>query len=654
MPDLAAVRREFDYVVPEPLMGEARVGSRVRVPLHGRRVAGWIVETDVTPAADLELRRVEGFRGFGPPPRVVELAKWAAWRWAGPVSTFLSAGSPPRIVKSLPPLPPMQPRSSRAGGDPSVGGCFGGGTVVVRRPPGEDTYSIACEAGSLLDRPEGLETSVLDPGAEASEREGPGGVLLLTPVHEDATALVNRLRADRHRVALLPDDWAMARAGGCVVVGARNAAFAPLPRLRAAVVFDAHDESYYEERAPTWCAWRVVVERSRRDGAPCVLVSPCPTLDVVEAGPLLVPSRREERNGWPALEVVDRRADDPRTGLFSERVVSLVRWGGSGPRRRVLCVVNQTGRARLVVCASCGEIARCESCGGALELLKDEGGESLGCRLCGSARPVLCARCGAGRMKALRPGVSRIREELEALSGTRVAEVWGRPGPKKAQGATHAASAVAAGQASVAGARASVVVGTEALLRRTAAADAVVFLDFDSELLAPRLRASEEALALLALASRRVAGSTELRPDAGSVRSSDLQSRTHHQSEAANPEGRGTRPGGRVVVQTRMPSHDVLVSASLADPGRLLNSEREQRIALGLPPYGAIATLSGAVADDYARALAEAGRPDVELSGPNDGTWWLRAARHDALCDLLDAVKRPRGRLRVEVEPVRV
>ena len=47
---------------------------------------------------------------------------------------------------------------------------------------------------------------------------------------------------------------------------------------------------------------------------------------------------------------------------------------------------------------------------------------------------------------------------------------------------------------------ADVVLGTEAVLHRVRSADAVVFLDIDQELLAPRYRAGEESLALLARA----------------------------------------------------------------------------------------------------------------------------------------------------------
>ena len=65
---------------------------------------------------------------------------------------------------------------------------------------------------------------------------------------------------------------------------------------------------------------------------------------------------------------------------------------------------------------------------------------------------------------------------------------------------------------------ADVYVGTEAALHRLESADVVAFLDFDQELLAPRYRAAEEALALLVLASRLLGdaggvGGCSSRPD---------------------------------------------------------------------------------------------------------------------------------------------
>jgi len=634
LPDVSALRKTFDYVVPADVAERVQVGTQVRVVLHGRRVAGWVVADDVEPLPGVALRPLASVRGWGPPPAVLDLAQWAAWRWAGPVPALLRTASSPVMVRAL-----GGPGPSRRGGGPGsppsggvvdevAGAALAGGTTVVRLGPATDPAPVCEAAAAMLGRA----------GAE-------GGVLVLAPGHQGAADVARRLGAAGAPVALLPGDWAAARAGGCVVVGTRAAAFAPLPRLAAAVVLDAHDEAYHEERAPTWAAWAVVAERARRDGAPCALVSSCPTLEVLAAGRLVVASRAAERRGWPAVEVVDRGGDDPRTGVFSERLVQLLRWASGAPGRRVVCVVNRTGGVRLVSCAACGELARCETCGAALELVGTaaprgrrpeapsptvpsptvpsptvpsptvpEGGAPphLRCRRCGLERPVVCARCGATRTKALRRGVTRLREELEALAGVPVAEVWG-PAP--------------AGEPDTAGRDASVVVGTEAALHRVASADVVAFLEFDSELLAPRFRAGEQALALIARAARLVAG----------------------------PDGalRGDRAPGRVLVQTRQPRHPVLEAAVSADPGVLAAAESAMREALGLPPFSALAVVSGAAADVYGAALRSAAPPGVQVTGPVDAAWSVRAPDHASLCDLLASVPRPAGRLRVEVDPVR-
>lgn len=604
VPDVAGVRRMFDYAVPPALDDQVRVGSAVRVTLHNRRVAGWVVADHVDPPPGRALLPLLAVRGWGPPPAVVALAHWAAWRWAGPVPRLLGTASAPTLVRGLPspaqparPSSPAEPTASRGVAAALALEGLSGGIKVVRLAPGHDTVALAEAAASVL-------AGVPD----ASGGDSAAGALVLAPSQHGAARLAARLRAAGHPVALLPGQWANARAGGCVAVGSRAAAFGPLPALGAAVVLDAHDEAYHEERAPTWSAWQVVAERARREGAPCALVSPCPTLDLLEAGPLVTSSRHDERAGWPPVEVVDRRGDDPRTGLYSERLVALVRWAADGPGRRVLCVLNRTGRLRLLACGACGELARCERCGAAVESRAEAG---LVCRRCGTERPALCARCGATRLKALRVGVSRAREELEALAGVPVAEVWGTPGDAPAPGAPD---------------EAAVTVGTEAVLHRVASADAVAFLDFDSELLAPRLRAGEEALALLARAARLVAG----RPGAA---------------------GAG-RAGGRVLVQTRQPQHAVLAAAVSADPGLLSDAEAPVRAELGLPPVTAMALVTGQAADAYGEALAAAAGPALEVHG-GGGTWTLRAADHSQLCDLLERTPRPPGRLRVEVDPIR-
>ncbi|MGH9136259.1 MAG: hypothetical protein ACRD0G_04320, partial [Acidimicrobiales bacterium] len=101
LPDVPAVERAFDYLVPEHLRDQVRVGTIVRVDLHGRRVRGWVVDLPASPPAGVSLKPLAKVTGAGPPPEVVALAKWAAWHWAGRRQHLLRVASPPAAVASL-------------------------------------------------------------------------------------------------------------------------------------------------------------------------------------------------------------------------------------------------------------------------------------------------------------------------------------------------------------------------------------------------------------------------------------------------------------------------------------------------------------------------------------------------------------------------
>src|SRR6185436_17859740 len=111
-----------------------------------------------------------------------------------------------------------------------------------------------------------------------------------------------------------------------LVVDARRSSVWAAGPFESIVVLDEHDEGLKEERVPTWHARDVAIERARRAGVPCVLISPCPSLDALAlVGEAERVSRADERHGWPVLDIVDRRKDDPRTGLYSQRLVALLR-----------------------------------------------------------------------------------------------------------------------------------------------------------------------------------------------------------------------------------------------------------------------------------------------------------------------------------------
>ncbi len=462
----------------------------------------------------------------GPDAELIDLARWASVRWAaGRLRPLLVTASPPVNVTGL----PVARRSGRVvePADRGAGRLLAAGGGMLRLPPAADVLPVVAAAAAH------------------------GPVLVIVPSVDRARVDAIRLRRAGLTVALVPQDWALAAAGVDVVIGARAAAWAPCPGLAAAVVVDEHDEALQEERTPTWHARDVVVERARRAAAPVLLVSPSPTVVGLAAvdGWLQRPSIDEERAGWPFVEIVDRSRDEPwKTSLVTSALIVHLRQH----ERAVVCVHNTPGRARILACRTCKALARCERCAAAVGLADDG---TLVCRSCGMVRPAVCRVCGASAFANLRPGVTRLREELEAAAGRPVVAVTGRDDDEPPA--------------------AGVYVGTEAVLHRVPAADVVAFLDFDAELLAPRYRAAEQAMALLVRGARLVGA-------------------------------RGD--GGRLLVQTFLPRHEVVQAALLADPGRMTAAETERRRVLALPPFGALAAVGGQGSDAVADWLRAVGR----------------------------------------------
>ncbi|MGA0878323.1 MAG: hypothetical protein ACO3SP_04330 [Ilumatobacteraceae bacterium] len=568
-PDVTGIDRIFDYSVPENFRSVVELGTRVRVILNGRRVGGWVVRLGAA-AEDRStpLRPLDKVSGVGPDEEVLAVCVWAARRWcAQRLRPLLVTASSPTMVSR--PAPRHRTRVLAEPSSPAAADLLERGGGVLRLPPSDDQM----------------------PAILAAARRGP--TLVVVPNIEAARVLAIRLRRTGMTVAFVPEEWAAARGGVDVVIGSRSAAFAPCPGMAVAVVIDEHDESLQEERTPTWHARDVVAERARRLAVPVLLVSPCPTLDATHGRNLVAPPRERERNGWPTVVVVDPGDVPPwKRSLLSSELIAELR----DPTRRIACVLNSKGQARLLACRSCRALTRCENCGSSL-VESDE--SRLECPVCVSHRLRVCPSCGSGSLVRLRPGVTRLRGELEAAAQRDVV-------------------AVTAADQDIDDTACDVFVGTEAVLHRVRRMNVVAFLDLDAELLAPRFRAAEQAMALLVRAARMV-----------------------------GPR----RSGGRVLLQTTLPDHPVVRAVVDGDPSIVESHEREQRRVLALPPYTALAVVQGAGAAEFASAVALADG-SVSVVAFRD-RWLVRAPDHEILSQACETVERS-TKVRIEVDPPRL
>jgi primosomal protein N' (replication factor Y) len=584
-PDVPAIHRGFDYLLPDSLSSAraVRTGTVVRVPLHGRRVRGWVLDAEVTHPEASDLRAVLAVSSVGPPAHVVDLCRWAAWRWAGPLTAFLRAASPPNVVSV------DEPVEVEAAVYPGVP--LQGSELRVVAPREEVDVPLSPEGSTLVIDPSATRAAALATRWEGEGRE----VVLLGSEHPDAARTAH---------------WARARAGACVVIGGRSAVWAPVPDLAAVVVLDEGDESLEDERAPTWNARDVAFERAARVGAAVRVLTPAPTVDAVVA--LGAPTGDLPARAWPRVEVVDQRDEQPGLGLLSAALADALRHTIDRGARAV-CVLNRRGRARLLACRTCNELARCEVCGATVEQRDGPDQSSLVCAQCATARPLVCLHCHGSTFRAVRPGITRVRDDLAALlPRVEVASV---------DAATDGVPDV------------PVLIGTEAVLHRVAGpVGLVAYLELDQELLAPRARAAEQALWLLVRGARLL--------DAGS-----------------------TGGGSRLLLQTRLPEHEVVTAARRGDPMLVVAHEAPRREALGFPPFGGLAELRGA-AEAVAAACEALVPAGVTVLGPVSDApsaasrALVRAPSVGALCDALavpgvDAA-RSRGRLRIDVDPRRV
>jgi len=583
VPDVTGVDKVFDYLIPSELQEQVAVGDRVRVPLHGRNVPGWVAEigstTDgFTDVDEAKLRAVIKRLGFGPSVEIVQLAKWASHRWCGRLRAFFVAASPSTLVATLP-TARYQREQVKVLGDSEVSLAVSEyRSILVQRGPLKSPIEVMV-AASLL-----------------------GPALVIVPTVVRARLFAASLKRHGFSVAVLPDEWDSAAGGVDVVMGSRTAVFARVPYLRSIVVIDEHDDSLREERTPTWHARDVAIERARQLNISCILVSALPSVAAkVWAGNRVLQSGAHEAQAeWPQIQLIDRTLDERwSNSLLSSDLIAELR----NHSRRIVAVLNTKGRARLLACAACKSLARCANCDAAVEI--GETGQ-FSCPRCSTQRPQVCTKCSSAKFLTLKPGVSKLREEIAQAAGRKIADVV------EVTGGGDDAESVDQSK--------MLFVGTEAALHRVHEADTVVFLDIDQELAAPRYRASEIVGSLLVHAARLV-GRSEL--------------------------------GGKVMVQTHSIDSPVLQAMATLHIDEYLHSVSEMRSYMKLPPFGALAQLSGTKIDEAMNDLAK--NVFVHVSASSDGSYLVKASDWQVLADALSEVESTKGvRLKIQVDPARV
>jgi primosomal protein N' (replication factor Y) len=573
-----ALTHAFSYEVGE----EVGKGSIVTMQFGRRRARGIVAALEESPPEGIEASAVEGVVGTVS-PALVDLALWLADYYGSTPARALALVAPafPRRRRLRP--PPAERQSLAGEHEPAE--------LRPEQRAASERIGAALAAGEggafLLYGPTGSgKTEVYLQLARRALERGLGTILLV-PEISLAPQTLGRVRARfGDRVAILHSGLTeaerrdererIARGDAAVVVGARSAVFAPVPRLGVIVVDEEHDASYKQDADPRYDARTVAAKRAALEGAVAVFGSATPRPESWAA------LERLELGGrigaeLPRVRIVDlrREAGYPLSAPLLDELRKVAENGS-----KAILLLNRRGIAPALHCRACGLTIRCEHCDVALVLHEDG---RLACHHCGygAAAPAACPGCGSSQLARLGAGTKHLERELGlAFPELELIRLDGDSATTP--------ELTAAALRRFAETDRAVLLGTQMVAKghHFSGVELAAVIDADTSLALPDFRAEERTFQLI----------TQL-------------------------AGRSGRDGpGRVLVQTFQPDARPIAYAARHDVRRFLAGELERRFALGYPPALHLVRIvvSGPDPAPVLRAAEElaAGLGDVELLGP--------------------------------------
>jgi len=115
----------------------------------------------------------------------------------------------------------------------------------------------------------------------------------------------------------------------------------------------------------------------------------------------------------------------------------------------------------------------------------------------------------------------------------------------------------------------------------------------------------------------------------------------------------GRKDGGRVLLQTHSANHKMFSALTSLNFDLLMSEEAGRRKSLRLPPFGALAHISGVGTTQFAGSLSETLLVSVATLAPDDVV--VRAASVNDLVSTLKNTAKPKGsRLKIQIDPPRI
>ena len=397
--------RLFDYEIPEELDDVCAPGVKVKVKFSNRNMEAWVVEKIGLSSHHKKLSEISKVISNYPVliPEILTLSQIVADRFIGNLTDVLRFAIPPR-----------QAKIEKAFNFESI-------KRINTETKAHATYS-SLTIPPCVDKDVAIIESIkkiIDQGKQS---------LILFPniylVEEFKNSLVSKypdvkvqvLSAEQEPSVRYKSFLEILGNNADVVIGTRNAIFAPLQNLGLIAIWDDADENYFSQQSPYWNAREVAILRAKLNECNFISFGNSESVAINQLIKDQVMERKtfannESKDFWPQVFTLDNSTSDPleRTKRIPNKAWEIVKEGLK--TGNVLVQVPRLGYSSNLQCSSCRESARCNGCSG--PLLTKQKNSAPECKWCGKvASSWRCRYCNTREFRISVVGQTKTVEEL--------------------------------------------------------------------------------------------------------------------------------------------------------------------------------------------------------------------------------------------------
>lgn len=407
------ISQSWSYGVPEKLRGRVRIGDTVKIPFRKKELLGVIASFPKKDIAGFKLKDIiEVLPDLSLSENQLKIARFISSYYFIPIGMVIKPMFPPQAKREartnigLNPLPKIAPSDKETL------------SAINKKTEGSDRILLLHSLGS---EKHALYLSLIEEMEEDSQ------ALLMMPeafdIYGIARYYIDRLGEDK--IAIISSDitknqylaeWRKIKSGEArLIIGTRQAVFAPFAGLRLIIADEEHNSSYKQwDQNPRYHGIDTAIELARISKAKIILSSPTPSLESyfrTQTDFTLVDiSQKPER--FPEIIDMDTEKRNGNYTFISERLEKVL-LDNIYEKKQALVFIPRLGEKTVHLCKDCGHVAQCPACESPLMSYRGK----LYCPRCKTEYEPLreCPKCHGQDIGAFGGGSERVFAEISRL-----------------------------------------------------------------------------------------------------------------------------------------------------------------------------------------------------------------------------------------------